>query len=41
MVFVNKELIEEVIGCIFDCDLNEEEAVEYAYKAINNIEEDE
>ena len=38
MVFVNKELIEEVIGCIFDCNLNEEEAVEYAYKKINNIE---
>jgi hypothetical protein len=38
---VSYELVEEVIGCIFDCDLSESDAIQYAYNTLNNIDSEE
>ena len=35
---VSADLVEEVIGCIFDYGLSEQDAIEYAYNTINNID---
>ena len=35
---VSVELVEEVVGCIFDCDLSESDAIQYAYSTLNNID---
>jgi len=40
-IVVSRDLVEEIIGCIFDCDLSESDSVEYAYNTLNNIDSEE